>query len=149
MILKYYFYRYYVTSMSNKDIKYLQTSDSIDDIATCYIELTQAQVKFYEENLNASYLEVYNCKLDPDVIIENPNSGETSGTTSISATTYHELLRTFISEKYSMSDELEIINDFMYQGNDSNHAELFGLYHLYRLECKARALAAVRSLTNN
>ena len=44
---KNYFYQYKITSVNNKDIKYLKISTNIDDVLTCYIELTTEQDKFY------------------------------------------------------------------------------------------------------
>ena len=66
--IKNYFYQYKITSVDNKDIKYLKTSKNIEDILTCYIELTTAQDKFYLENPNSTYLEVWNCKLNEIVV---------------------------------------------------------------------------------
>lgn len=145
---KNYFYQYKITSVSNKDIKYLKTSKNIEDILTCYIELTTEQDKFYLENPNSTYLEVWNCKLNEIVIIEPPiDTGTTtipdSGTTT--SETYSRLVREYISEKYTKDDEFAIINNFMYQGNTALYAEEYGLYQLYRLECKERAKKALET----
>lgn len=150
---KNYFYQYRITSVSNKDIKYLKTSKNIEDILTCYIELTTEQNKFYLENPNASYIEIWNCKLDEIIpIIESsidigtttiPDSGITTGDT------YNKLVRKYIAEKYSKDDEFAIINNFMYQDNESNYAEEYGLYQLYRLECKERAKKIISENNDN
>lgn len=139
---KNYFYQYKITSVDNKDIKYLKTSKNIEDILSCYIKLTTEQDKFYLENPNSTYLEVWNCRLNEATIIETPVD---SGTTTIpddniaTNETYSQLVRKYISEKYSIEDEFATINNFMYRGNESNYAEEYGVYQLYRLKCKERA----------
>lgn len=139
---KNYFYQYKITSVNNKDIKYLKTSTNINDILTCYIELTTEQDKFYSENPNSTYLEVWNCKLNEIVVIEAPIE---TGTTTIpdnsttTGETYAQLVREYIAEKYTKDDEFAIINNFMYQGNTASYAEEYGVYQLYRVECKERA----------
>lgn len=149
---KNYFYQYKITSVDNKDIKYLKTSKDIDDILTCYIELTTVQDKFYLENPNSTYLEVWNCKLNEIVVIEAPI--ETGMTTipdnnTTTGETYTQLVRKYISEKYSIEDEFAIINNFMYRGNESNYAEEYGVYQLYRLECKERAKKTISENNDN
>lgn len=143
-LIKNYFYQNKITSVTDIDIKYVNTSDSIDDILTHYILLTLEQNEFYSKNPNATYIEVYNCKLD----IEYNQPIVNTNTTIIplvKTKTYGELVEQYILERYSLRQELAIINNFTYQGNESDHAEAYGLYQLYRLDCKARAKKALET----
>ena len=72
-----------------------------------------------------------------------PDNNTTTGET------YTQLVRKYISEKYSIEDEFAIINNFMYRGNESNYAEEYGVYQLYRLECKERAKKTISENNDN
>lgn len=127
-----------ITSVSDDDIKYLKTSNNINDMLTSYILLNEKQLSFFDNNSNATYLEVYNCMLfnNDNISIPIINDASPNNEDTLS---FKDLVRKFIAEKYSIEDEIAIINNFTYQANESNYAEEYGVYQLYRLECKQKA----------
>ena len=100
-----------ITSVSDDDIKYLKTSNNINDMLTSYILLNEKQLSFFDNNSNATYLEVYNCMLfnNDNISIPIINDASPNNEDTLS---FKDLVRKFIAEKYSIEDEIAIINNF-------------------------------------